>query len=370
MEDEMIRSASRGWMLVGVGLVSGCTLFPGLDGARESAEFYERTDLVSDQDGIARHTDENLINPWGIAAGPTTFFWVANNGSGTSTLYRGTGQNASGLVGGPVKLERAAGGAAAPTGIVYNPSRGFTIDDGTKSGPSDFLFATLDGEIFGWSQKVDKRNGVVAYSATAGTRYTGLALLEQGNEARLYATDFTGAKIDVFDDNFTLVQLGADAFTDPGVPAGYVPHGIQALGDRIYVTWVKLDPSTSWEAKGEGLGYIDVFDPEGKLIEALPVVPELNAPWGLALAPDDFGQYGGSLLVANYGDGRVTAFDLVDYSVRGQLESAPGELLEIDGLSGIMFGNGTLAGRKGTLYFVAGPDEGLHGLMGSIEPRK
>lgn len=261
---------------------------------------------------------------------------------------------------------------AAPTGIVYNTSNGFMIESDTDSAPARFLFVTLDGSVLGWAPEVDSRNGIVVVEPAVGASaaaYTGATMAGSGGRTLLYAADFAGAKIDVYDDTFAPVDLGAEAFVDPSVPEGYAPFGIQEMDGRIYVTWAKPAATGGEEEIGPGLGYVDVFDTDGALIDTVAMGGQLNAPWGLVMAPDDFGQYGGHLLVGNFGDGRITAYDADSYEMMGQLESADGEPIEIEGLWGLVAGNGRQAGDSNALYFAAGTDDETHGLFGSIDPK-
>lgn len=354
-------------LLLAAGLVGGCSITnPG------GAKYYDRKDLVADRDGRAENTDRNLVNPWGLAYGPESYFWVSNNGTGTSTLYDGEGKVENDMVGGAVMLPAVGGGEASPTGMVYNEGSGFEITAGTKTGPARFLFATDEGTILGWNNDVDQRNGIIALDNSADeSSYKGLAIARSGGKMLLYATNFHTGTVDVFDENFERATgLATDAFRDSTIPEGYMPFGIENLDGQIYVSWVKPDADKEEEVPGAGLGYIDVFQPDGELIDMVATGGMLNAPWGMAMAPNRFGQYGGSLLVGNFGDGRILAYDAGNYEMLGTLENNDREPITIDGLWALKFGNGREAGKEDELYFTAGTDGEKHGLFGSIRPRE
>jgi uncharacterized protein (TIGR03118 family) len=240
---------------------------------------------------------------------------------------------------------------------------------GTATGPSRFLFATEDGVIAAWAPAVDGTHAikVVDNSATSGAIYKGLALSGGGSGQLLYATDFHNARVDVFDATFQPVTLAAGAFSDAAIPAGFAPFGIQAINGDIYVTYAKQDADQEDDVSGPGLGYVDVFDPNGVLLHRVASRGALNAPWGIALAPAGFGNLSGALLVGNFGDGTINAFDPVVGHPLGALRGADHKSLKIDGLWGIAFGNGLAHQPVNTLFFAAGPDDEAHGLYGRID---
>jgi uncharacterized protein (TIGR03118 family) len=201
----------------------------------------------------------------------------------------------------------------------------------------------------------------------AGAQYKGLALSAGGNGQLLYATDFHNGKIDVWNSSFAPVTLPAGAFSDPKIPAGFAPFGIQAINGNLYVTYAKQDADRHDDVAGKGLGYVDVFDPNGQLLDRFVSKGPLNAPWGLALAPAGFGEFSNTLLVGNFGDGRINAFDLVSGKHLGALKGADGKALAIDGLWGLAFGNGLNDQPVNTLFFTSGPDDEEHGLYGRID---
>jgi uncharacterized protein (TIGR03118 family) len=255
-----------------------------------------------------------------------------------------------------------------PTGIVFNGSTGFIAHSAGKSGPSRFLFATEDGVIAAWAPDVDLTHAIrVVNHSASGTNYKGLALSGAGRGQLLYAADFHHARIDVFDSSFHPVSLSTGAFMDPRLPAGFAPFGIQAIGGDIYVTYAKQDAARSDEVAGPGLGYVDVYTPGGSLIRRVASGGRLNAPWGLALAPAGFGSYSNALLVGNFGDGRINAFQPTSGNPLGPLNDASGRPIRIDGLWGMQFGNGIASQPVNTLFFASGPDDESHGLYGRLD---
>jgi len=323
------------------------------------------TNLVSDQPGVAPTTDPNLVNAWGLVAGPETFWWVANNGSNTSTLYDGDGA--------PQPLIVKVKGA--PTGAVFNGGTGFEVTDGTTTASALFLFATESGTIRGWSPTVGtttppstKTEKVVDRSERHAI-YKGLAIGSTSDGDRLFATDFHHARVDVFDETFQRVSTPG-AFQDPDIPAGFAPFGIQNINGDLFVTYAKQDADREDDVAGRHLGYVDMFDTSGTLLGRVATRGKLNAPWGLALAPDSFGEFSGDLLVGNFGNGKINAYDLSAMggpALVGTMKDDSGNPVVIDGLWGLGFGNDGNAGPSTTLYFTAGPDDESHGLFGMIE---
>jgi uncharacterized protein (TIGR03118 family) len=251
-----------------------------------------------------------------------------------------------------------------PTGQVFNGSTDFKVDAGTGLMPSRFIFATESGKIYGWNTV-----GTTAIQAvdTPDAIYLGLAIGSVGSANFLYAANFHAGTVDVFNGTFDLVSLDGD-FTDPSLPEGYAPFGIQNIGGLIYVAYAKQDQDAEEEVAGEGFGYVSAFDTAGHFVERVASAGELNAPWGLAMAPTNFGKFSGDLLVGNFGDGRIHAFRKGEdgWEEHGVMKGTDHKPIEIDGLWGIGFGNGANAGPTNTLFFAAGPDEETHGLFGSI----
>jgi uncharacterized protein (TIGR03118 family) len=333
----------------------------GLAAPRNS---FNVTNLVSDVPGRAQHLDPNLVNAWGLVAGPTSPWWVADNGTNVSTLYTGAGE-AVPLV---VSVE------GAPTGMVFNGGPQFVVSDGTSSGPSVFMWVTESGTIRGWNPNVpppapSTQSFLLVDRSGVGAIYKGLAIASTPSGDFLYANDFHNARVDVFDGNFNLVTCPG-AFVDPELPSGFGPFGIQNIGGRIFVSYAKQDAEAEDEVAGQGLGFVDVFDTDGAFLGRVATRGQLNAPWGLALAPASFGRFGGDLLVGNFGDGEISAYEPQPdgtFEFVGQLRGPSRTVISIDGLWALQFGNGGRAGPTDTLFFTAGPDEESHGLFGKIE---
>ena len=323
---------------------------------------YVQRNLVSDLAGLAEHTDTNLVNPWGLAFSATSSFWVSDNHSGLSTLYDGSG-NPQSLV---VNIPSPAGfnPLGAPTGIIFNGTTNFAVG---SNAPAHFVFATEDGTIIGWNTG---SNAVLKVdNSSSGAVYKGLALGTAGASNYLYATDFHNGRIDVFDESYAPVTL-TGGFSDPAIPAGFAPFGIQNINGQLYVTYAMQDAAKHDDVAGPGHGYIDVFTTSGQLVRQLIAIGALNSPWGLALAPVGFGPFGGALLVGNFGDGQINAYDPGNGTWFGVLNGTNGAPVQITGLWAIAFGNGVKAGNAHTLYFTAGiPGPGSvedHGLLGSL----
>jgi uncharacterized protein (TIGR03118 family) len=311
--------------------------------------------LVSDGGVPADRTDPNLVNGWGLSRSATSPWWVADNETDVSTLYQGDGT--------PVPLVvRVPGG---PTGTVFNATSSFVL---RGVAPARFLFATEAGTILGWNPSVAPTEAVTA-ATHAGANYKGLAIGSTVEGPRLYAADFHNGRVDVFNSTFKLLNKPG-AFVDPNLPEGYGPFGIQNLGGWIYVTYAKQDADREDEIAGPGLGVVDVYDSSGTFLRRVATGGPLNAPWGLTLAPTGFGEFGGELLVGNFGDGRINAYRVTaqgPYTLHGPLRDTSGAPIVIDGLWGIDFGNGAGAGPKMSLFFAAGPDDETHGLFGVID---
>jgi uncharacterized protein (TIGR03118 family) len=324
---------------------------------------YTVRNLVSDGFVTAEHLDANLVNAWGITPNPNLangLWWVANEATGTSTLYDGEGVADSLVVSVP----------GNPTGIVFNGGSGFEVTDGTNSGPARFLFASLDGTISGWSPAVpppppSTQAFVVVDSTDEGAVYTGLAI----DGDRIYAADFANARVEVYDDAFAEVEL-EDGFVAPRFAMGYAPFGIQAIGGTIYVTYALQDEDDPEEEVARaGAGFVVAYDRDGAFEGVVAAHGQLNAPWGIAFAPSGFGPHSGHLLVGNLGDGRINAYEKTrgGWRFAGPLLDAGGHPIEIEGLWGIAFGTGGPAGPTNTLFFAAGPEDETHGLFGRID---
>jgi uncharacterized protein (TIGR03118 family) len=327
------------------------------------ATTFMATNLVSDGTIAAAHTDANLINAWGVVFNPTGFVWVANNGTNTSTLYDGNGV-AQTLV---VSIPAGTGGNASPTGIVYNGTQDFKVTQNGVTGASAFIFVGEGGTMAGWSPTVNRTAAVTVFDGAAnGPLYKGLAISSYAGANYLYAANFRNNTIDVYNGSFAKATLPG-SFRDPALPAGYAPFGIQTIGDRIYVAYAKQAASGPDEAAGAGLGIIDVFDSSGAFIKQLAMGGALNAPWGMTMAPANFGPFSGDLLVANFGDGKINAFNPSTGKMDGTLNRPDGTPIVIDGLWGLAFGNGINSQPTNTLFFTAGPSGEKHGLYGRID---
>jgi uncharacterized protein (TIGR03118 family) len=325
-------------------------------GGGKGADVYKKRNLVSDIDGVARITDPNLVNPWGLAFGPTTPAWVADNGKDVSTLYRGAIHRSIPMI---VLLVVAFPPGDAPTGAVFNPTSGF----GLNGMPARFIFDSEAGTVTAWNAGTTVQTVV----PSSGAIYKGLAIATKGNEPLLYAADFHGAKVDVFDKSFAPVTAPG-GFTDPNLPAGFAPFNVQEIGGRIVVAYAQQDADAEDEVAGPGLGYVDVFDTSGHLLRRLISQGPLNAPWGLAVAPRHFGPFSGDLLVGNFGDGAINAFDPRTGAFQGALKNKDGNPIKVDGLWALRFGNGVI-GTPQALLFTAGIGDEDHGLFGEIVVR-
>jgi uncharacterized protein (TIGR03118 family) len=327
------------------------------------ARGYKQVNLVSDQPGVAIRTDPNLVNPWGISFGPGTPFWVADNHTGASTLYQESGVTFPNPAAPLVVTIPAPPGAtdpASPTGTVFNGTPGFALAPGK---PALFLFATEDGTISGWSPSVDMTHALLKVNNSPGAVYKGLALL--GNQ--LYAANFHANKVDVFNSDFS----PAGSFTDPNIPAGFAPFGIQVINNTLYVTYAMQDGDQHDDVPGPGHGYVDMIDPTThqftRLISGGTASSPLSSPWGVALAPARFGPFAGQLLVGNFGDGRINAFDPKTGAFRGSLAGPDGKAIAIDGLWALTFGADTSNQGQPSLFFTAGPGGEQHGLFGRLD---
>jgi len=329
------------------------------------AQHYTRTDLTTDNSMVtsAPHVDPNLVNAWGMSRGTGSPWWISDNGRGLTTLYDGTGTPQS-LV---VTIPSPSGGTSAPTGTVFNPYVGaFEVTPGNRA---IFLFATEDGTIAGWNPGVDPAHAVIKVNRSeAGAVYKGLAIGMTGAGPHIYASNFATGKVDVFDAKFHPVNRSS-AFTDSRLPNNYAPFGIQNVGGNIVVTFAHRAPGSLDEDHGAGLGYVDVFDLTGRLLLRLQHTPALNAPWGIAQAPGDFGVFSHRLLIGNFGDGFLYAYNAVSGKLEGQLMDAAGGPIWVDGLWAISFGgNSTNNGMLNELFFTAGPNDESDGILGKLSP--
>jgi uncharacterized protein (TIGR03118 family) len=344
-------------------------------------QLFSQDNLVSDdQPGHlnAQLQDTNLINPWGVAFSPTSPFWVNNNATGTATLYQvDPTTNTTTKLGLVVTIAPPAGstGPAAPTGIVFNTdTSGFMVNGKAAS----FIFDTEDGTISAWAGgtettlEVDNSNNAAAGDNTVnpaegiGAVYKGLTIAtDSGGTTRLYAANFRHGTVDVFNDQFQQIQ----SLTDGSLPAGYAPFNVQVLNGDLFVTYAKQDQFKHDDVAGAGNGFVDEYTLNGQLIARVASGGPLNSPWGLAIAPSDFGKYAGDLLVGNFGDGTITAFDLQHHDQSmGKLLGIDGKPITIPDLWTLTPGNGASAGSTGQIYFTSGVQNESAGLFGAIAP--
>jgi len=324
------------------------------------------TRLVSDVPGAATFTDTNLVNAWGLARSATSPWWVADNETMKTTVYNSAGALVA--VGG-VPFQGVPGN---PTGAVFSGIAGKfqvgTVASPTTLGTSNFVFDSEDGTISAW--RGGSTAALVTASGDPGAIFKGLAIAQPaGGEPLLYATDFHNARVDVFDGAWQNVTPPG-SFVDPQIPSDYAPFGIQTSGERILVSYAKQDADAADEVAGQGRGFVDAFDPAGNLLSRVAQHGQLNAPWGLAVAPASFGRFAGDVLVGNFGDGQINAYaeTSAGFEHRGTLRDTDGKKLTIDGLWALEFGNAGSNGSPDTLFFTAGPDDESHGLFGTIKP--
>lgn len=355
------------FLFLGLAAVAGC----GSD--NQSVAGFTQTNLVGNLAGKATITDPNLVDPRGIVAPPAGAWMVANAGSGTSTAYDGNGDLVPAGSGTVVTIAPGAaspsGSKGVPSGVVANLTSGFVITAPAGAAPSDFIFATFDGTIAGWSATVDASNAItVVDNSASGAFYTGVAIgSNPTGGAFLYVASFRADAITVFDEDFAPITPSG-SFIDSRLPTNYAPYGIENIAGNIYVTYARQNAQRTEPVPGDGAGYVSVFDTQGNFVRRFTSQGQLNVPWGIAQAPASFGRFGGALIIGNSGDGQLNAFDPVSGHFLGQLQKPSGGAVTIRGLWGIGFGNGGTAGSVDTLYFTAGPAGGTEGLFGTLVP--
>jgi len=367
------------------------------------AQHYKQTNLVSDTSGVAPVTDPQLINPWGLSRSSSSPWWISDNATGLSTLYNGAGAKQSLVVTIPqADPNNKNTPLGTPTGTIANSSQtDFLLAAGK---PAAFLFSTIDGTIAGWNPTVAVAQGAAPPSTQAvtlvktsdGSSYTGLtSAFIEGNRF-LYAANFTKGRVDVYDNAFHLVNLrkqhfnedsddhdngrsAEDSFVDENLPHNYVPFNVQTIGNDIVVTYVLHEEGARFETDGPGLGFVDIYSSTGQLLQRLEHGDWLNAPWGVALAPLDFGRFSHDLLIGQFaggGDtqssGFIAAYDLATGKFDGLLQDANGKPLVINGLWALGPGNVSPANNDAAaapgaeMYFTAGPNHGSGGLFGYL----
>jgi uncharacterized protein (TIGR03118 family) len=333
-----------------------------VQGGAALAQQFNITNIVSDGSVPAITIDPSLVNPWGMSFSPTGEFWISDNGTGVSTLYTGAGTKSTLTVVVPAATGGKTGGT--PTGQVFNGNTSeFLVTSGGKSGSSVFIFATEDGTISGWAPNVDATNAIIGVNnASEQANYKGLAIGTVGSQDFLYASNFHSGEVEMYDSSFKLKKT----FTDSTMAKGYAPYNVQVLAGTLYVTFAKQDKAKKDEVTGPGFGYVDAFNLKGKFLRRVVSKGALNAPWGLDIAPPGFGALAGDLLVGNFGDGWINAYDTKKGKYKGPLVDGSGSPIAITDLWGLLTGNGGQGGDVNTVYFTAGLSNETRGLFGGI----
>jgi uncharacterized protein (TIGR03118 family) len=327
---------------------------------------YLQTNLVSDGSITAPVIDPNLSNAWGMAFFPGGPFWVTDNNTGVSTLYDGLGNIVPLVVNIPIPAGSHAN-KSSPTGVVVNTNPTLFLMPRT-SDPALFIFDSNDGSVSAWSDLVNPNAAItVVNNSRAGAVYKGLAIGNNPSGAFLYAANFHSGKIDVFDSTFAPSTVSGN-FVDPAVSTGFGPYNVANVNGNLIVTWAKQNAAKNNPVGGAGLGFVSIFDTNGHLIASVPHGTELNEPWGVALAPFNFGKFSSTLLIGNVGDGKINAFSLTTKAFLGQLASPSNTPIAIRGLWALAFGTGQ-SSDPGTLYFVAGTNGYRDGLFGTLTPQ-
>jgi uncharacterized protein (TIGR03118 family) len=357
-----------------LGIVATLVLFLP---AASIAQQYQQTNLVSDT--VTEGTnppDPDLKNVWGISRGSTSPWWVSNNTTGVSTLYNGSGVKQPLTVTIPHTAQTKIG---SPTGQVFNGSIDFAVASGS---PAMFIFVSLDGTISAWNPSVNATNAIQKVPGSTSSVLTGVTIAEVAGQRFLYVADLEAGEIKVYDTNFNPVELGksgfADkhggrAFEDAQVPKGFAPFNVQNIGGNLYVAYAKQNQTKTFVDFGAGLGFVDVFSPSGSLLLRLQPGDWFNAPWGLTLAPSDFGAFSHQIVVGQFGSGEILAFDAITGQFEGKFTDQNNKVITIDGLWALQFGDGVPASDPlnqpdNALFFSAGPNKGQDGLFGTLTP--
>jgi len=325
------------------------------------AQHFTRTDLTADvaaTSTTAPNLDPNLVNPWGMSRSSTSPWWLADNGTGLTSLYNASGSPSNSFI-----VPGLSGNPSAPTGTVYNFTTAFEITPGHKA---VFMFVTEDGTISAWN---GGPFGVLEVDHSKFAIYKGCALALRNGQPYLYVTNFKTGRVEIFNGSFARVGTDHDFLVPDRLPKNYSPFGIQNVGGNLVVTYAHRQPGSTDEDHGPGLGFVAIFSPEGRLLAMLEHGSYFNAPWGIAMAPSDFGTFSHRLLIGNFGDGAINAFNAVSGRFEGTLlANGTQSPLTIPGLWGITFGNNGTAGPATTLYFAAGPNDENDGILGTITP--
>jgi uncharacterized protein (TIGR03118 family) len=342
----------------------------------DAAAGYVQTNLASDIKGLAPHTVADLQNPWGFSETSDGQFRISANATGKAVLLDASGKVAGASITIPTPPGSPPGSVAAPNGNLVNTTSDFVISHGGKSAPATVLFSTEDGTIVGWNPQVDKKNGVIGADLSQPGAVFKLLAADTVNGANyLYATDFHNGGVDVFDKNFQLHTFSAKQFSDPTIPAGFAPFGVKNIGGTLFVTYAKQDAAKHDDVEGVGNGFVDEFTADGTFIKRFASQGTLNSPIGMAVAPANFGKFSNALLVGNFGDSRVNAFDMKTGTFLGQLGDAKGNPLVLNGgfqetdkkgLWGIGFGNGADGAATNSLFFATGINAEQDGLFGKV----
>jgi uncharacterized protein (TIGR03118 family) len=336
-------------------------------------QHYVQTPLVSNVAVPPVVKDPNVRNAWGLVHSATSPWWIANNASGTSTLI-----NASTV---PVTVPAlvvtippapSQGGSGTPTGIMFNGSpTDFLLAPGKQA---VFIWVTEDGTVSGWNPAVNATNAVIKVDNSQkprlghGAVYKGATIGEVDGKKYIFAANFRSGRVDVFDSTFTQLGVTDDAFEDDRIPEDFAPFNVQGIGPNLYVTYAKQDATQHDDVPGTGLGFVDVFSTRGHLLARLQHGRWFNAPWGVTQAPAYFGEFSHAVLIGNFGDGTIAAFNAVTGKFLGTILNPDGSPLGIDGLWGLAFGNGGASGPGNTLFFTAGPDGEVNGQFGMLRP--
>lgn len=326
-------------------------------GALAQTNSYKQTNLTSDTAGVAPNVDPNLVNPWGIAFFPNNPFWISDNNSGFTTLYNASGTSAGSFA---VPHSAANTGLSTPTGIVANSTgAGFAVN----GLPGQFIFDSEDGAISSWNGR-DPVTIAVDNSRT-GAVYKGLALITNGNGTFLLAANFNSGAVEVYNNTFVAATL-AGTFSDPNLPSGFAPFGIHVINNQVLVTYAMQDQAKHDPIHQAGAGYVDLFDLNGNFVQRLISQGNLNAPWGAVIPPASFGAFGSKLLVGNFGDGTINAFDPTAGTFIDQMKDSSGAVITNASLWDLVFGGGGASGDPNTLYITAGLSNEQHGLFAAI----
>lgn len=343
--------------------LASVVIVPLLSCGLAQAQHYTQTNLTSSVLGAAALQDPDLKNPWGLSRSSGSPWWVADADSGLSTLYDGTGKKQGLVVTVPAAQPSKIG---SPAGTIFNGSAtDFLLGTGA---PAKFLFSTLDGTISGWNPSVQATTAVVKWNPGDGSSYPGLTSAVVEGKRYLYAANWGKGRIDVFDTAFKPVTVRVGQFEDDDLPFGFSPYNIQLIGENLYVAYAELNPSNGFSVRGNGLGVVDVFSVNGKLLYRLEDGEYMNAPWALVMAPSDFGRFSHDILVGQFGSGNIVAFNAITGDFEGYLEDANGEKIVIPGLWALSPGNNASAGSSTLLYFTALMNFSGDGLFGTLAP--